>query len=266
MEPRALSASHGWTWITSGFRLFMKSPWIWLVQIALLFVCAKVLSFVPIVGVIFVLLIPVFIAGLMEGCRALDEGQELKTLHITCGFRRNAGALVTLGGISLVVNLVVVLIAFSLGGEAMSSLAKTLSQAQTITPQMTEQVRAETATVGRALLVATLISLPLLMALWYAPLLVYFHDAGPVAAMKSSFFACLKNTLPLFVYGLVIMGAMFLVMPISLALGQYGLALWLLAPIVLPSLYTSYKDIYMPTPAPASHTPASATSDPNREN
>jgi uncharacterized membrane protein len=84
-----------------------------------------------------------------------------------------------------------------------------------------------------------------LMALWYAPLLVYFEDIRPLAAMKSSFVGCLRNTLPMLVYGLVILGGMFLAMPFSMALGQYDLALWLLAPVVLPSLYVSYKDIFV---------------------
>jgi hypothetical protein len=38
---------------------------------------------------------------------------------------------------------------------------------------------------------------------------------------------------------------MFLAMPFAMALQQYDLALWLLAPVVVPSLYVSYKDIYL---------------------
>jgi hypothetical protein len=116
----------------------------------------------------------------------------------------------------------------------------------------TTEAQAAAATVLRALVVGTLVSLPLLMALWYAPLLVYFHDLGPLAAMKSSLLACIKNTLPLLVYGLAILGAMFLAMPFAMALQQYDLALWLLAPVVLPSLYVSYKDIYLAGTAPQS--------------
>jgi uncharacterized membrane protein len=204
-------------------------------------------------GIVFVLLIPVFIAGIMEGCRAVEEGQELKILHLACGFQRNAGALVTLGGISLIGNLAVVMIVYALGGEAFASLAKTVQQNPQITPQMAEQMQGAFAIVGRAFLIATLLSLPLLMALWYAPMLVYFQDMGPLAAMKSSFFACLKNTMPMLIYGLAVMAGMFIAMPLTAALGQYDLSLWLLAPVVLPSLYVSFRDIYVaeaPPPAP----------------
>src|SRR5437870_63940 len=116
MEARTVTASHGWSWITGGFRLFARAPAKWLVLLVIMFVCAKLLALVPVLGIVFVLLIPVFIAGLMEGCRAVEEGQPLKVMHLACGFRRNAGPLVTLGGISLVGNLAVVMIVYALGG------------------------------------------------------------------------------------------------------------------------------------------------------
>jgi hypothetical protein len=249
MQPRSVPASHGWTWIAQGFALFRKSPSTWLALILILFAGTKALAVLPLLGIVFVLLMPVFIVGLMEGCRALEHGQPLQLAHLASGFRKNAAQLVTIGGISLVGNLAVMMIVLSLGGEAMSMLAKTLSQGGGAGPPPAEaQVAATTA--ARALLVGTLVSLPLLMALWYAPLLVYFHDLGPLAAMKWSLLACIRNALPMLVYGLAILAGMFLAMPFAMALRQYDVALWLLAPVVLPSLYISYKDIYLAGAAP----------------
>ena len=54
-----------------------------------------------------------------------------------------------------------------------------------------------------AVLVATLAALPLMMACWFAPALVMLRHDEPVAAMKTSFFACLANVLPMLVYGLI---------------------------------------------------------------
>jgi hypothetical protein len=244
MEPRTVAASHGWTWIVQGFSLFRKSPSTWLVLIVILFAATKLLAVLPLLGIVFVLFMPVFIVGLMEGCRALEKGEPLQLAHLASGFRKNAAQLVTIGGVSLVGNLAIMMIVLALGGESMSILTKTISQGASVTLPPTE-AQAAAAVVVRALLVGTLVSLPLLMALWYAPLLVYFHDLGPVAAMKSSLLACIKNTLPMLVYGLAILGAMFLAMPFAMALQQYDLALWLLAPVVVPSLYVSYKDIYL---------------------
>jgi uncharacterized membrane protein len=83
---------------------------------------------------------------------------------------------------------------------------------------------------------------------------VYFRNESALSAMKSSFLACVKNVGSLLLYGLVILVGMFLAMPFGMALGQYDLALWLLAPIVLPSLYVSYKDIFLAGMAPQAET------------
>jgi hypothetical protein len=72
--------------------------------------------------------------------------------------------------------------------------------------------------------------------------------------MKASLVACVKNALPLLVYGLVIFTGMFIAMPLSIALGAYDLAVWLLAPVVLPSIYASYKDVFLAGTAPEPRT------------
>src|SRR5438105_15850506 len=107
MEPRTVSASHGWTWITAGFWLFRRSPSTWLALILILFAATKLLVLVPVLGIVFVLLMPVFIVGLMEGCRALERGEPLQLAHLASGFHKNAAQLVTIGGVSLVGNLIV---------------------------------------------------------------------------------------------------------------------------------------------------------------
>ena len=113
------------------------------------------------------------------------------------------------------------MIVVNLGGEAMSSMSKIMSQKQAIDPQLAKDMQAAASTVGRALIVGTIVSVPLLMALWYAPLLVYFQNEGALGAMKASFIACLKNAGPMLLYGLVIILGMFLAMPFGMALGQY---------------------------------------------
>jgi hypothetical protein len=249
MQPRTVQAAHGWTWIKEGFALFRKSPANWIAIVLLLFAATKLLAFVSLLGIVVVLLMPIFIVGLMEGCRALERGEPLQLAHLACGFRHNAAQLVTIGGVSLVGNLAVMMIVMSLGGDAMSTLAKAVSQGGAAAGPAAE-MQAASSTLARALLVGMLVSLPLLMAIWYAPLLVYFRDATALEAMKSSLIACAKNAPALLVYGLAVLGGMLLAMPFAMSLRQYDLALWLLAPVLLPSLYASYKDIYLEGSAP----------------
>jgi len=254
MEPRAVRAGHGWAWIVEGYRLFRKSPAVWLAVLLLLFASTRILLAIPLLGLVVVVLMPVFIVGLMEGCRALERGDRLELRHLLAGFRRNAPRLATIGGISLIGNLLLMMIVMEIGGEAITALMKTVAKGATMTPQLAQEMQAATRTVGRALLVGMAVTLPLFMALWYAPLLVYFNDLGPVAAMKSSLIACVKNTGAMLVYGAVIVAGIMLAIPFTTALGQYDFTLFLLAPIVVPSIYASYKDIFLAGTAPQTET------------
>lgn len=252
MQPRVVDAVHGWSWIAGGYRLFAKSPAMWLALLAVLFICLNVLSLIPFVGVVLLLLlVPVLLAGLMEGCRAVENGEPLKVAHLACGFIRNGGPLVTLGGVSLIGTILVAVIMRAIAGNEMDRVLQFLAENPKITGTIPDDLRGPFAVVGRAAVVGMLVYLPIVMAQWYAPLLVYFHNLSALAAMKLSLVACTKNALPLLTYSLVLFVAMAIVMPFA-----KGFAFWLLAPVVLPSLYASYKDIYL---ASAVETPADAS-------
>ena len=127
------------------------------------------------------LLMPVFMAGLMDGCRALEQGQPLKVGHLAQGFRRNAANLVTIGGIYLVGNLIILMIILAHrrrghdrdGDDAGEELRRSRRRSR-------GQMQEATATVAQAVLVGAALSLPLLMALCFAPLLAYFDDVKPL--------------------------------------------------------------------------------------
>jgi uncharacterized membrane protein len=89
-----------------------------------------------------------------------------------------------------------------------------------------------------AMLVALALSIPIYMALWFAPALVVFHDLAPVDAMKASFAACLKNLVPFLLYSVV------LLVLCMIAAIPFGLGFLVLAPVILASIYTAYRDIF----------------------
>jgi hypothetical protein len=248
---RAVKAGRGWAWIVDGTRLFLRKPISSIATLLILFAGMKLVGRVPVLGLAAMLLMPVFLAGLMDGCRAVDEGRPLALSYLVKGFRRNAAWLVTLGGVYLVGNVLVFMIIVGLGGEAFVAIAKTLTREIEMTPQIAAQMQEATLAVTEAALVGSLASLPLLMALWFAPLLTYFHDVRPWPALQVSFMACLKNTLPMFVYGLVLFVALMVLVPIGVKLGFYDLGVWLMAPALVPSIYASYKDIFVAPGAPA---------------
>jgi uncharacterized membrane protein len=79
---------------------------------------------------------------------------------------------------------------------------------------------------------------------------VFFDDVKPLPALVLSLWACLKNVLPLLIYCLAVLVPMVIVTPLSIAVHQPDLGLWLLAPILVPSIYAGYKDLFGATPAP----------------
>lgn len=250
LELRTVKAARGWGWIVEGTRLFLRKPISSIVTLLILFVVMKLVGRIPVLGLVAMLLMPVFLAGLMDGCRAVDEGRPLALSYLVNGFRRNAGWLVTLGGIYLIGNVFVFMIIVALGGEAFVAIAKTLSHGTEMTPQIAEQMQVATLAVTKAALIGSLASLPLLMALWFAPLLTYFHDVRPWPALQASFMACVKNTLPMLVYGLVLFVALMVLVPVGIRIGFYDLGVWLMAPALVPSIYASYKDIFVARGAP----------------
>jgi uncharacterized membrane protein len=96
------------------------------------------------------------------------------------------------------------------------------------------------------------ISLPIMLAVWFSPLLVFFDDLKPVPAMLLSLRACVKNVLPLLVYSMAVLGPLLVTMQVAMALThQPDLGIWLLAPILVPSLYAGYLDLFIREPAAA---------------
>ena len=244
MQARSVAAAQGWAWIVGGAQIFRKSPAQWIGVLLVLFIALKLVNYVPVLALVAVLLMPVFLAGLMDGCRALVEGRRLEFTHLLSGFRKNAAHLVTLGGVYLVGNLLILMIVAQLGGEAFTTIANTLGRKEALTSAQAEQMRAAAASVTQAALVGTALSVPLLMALWFAPLLTFFHDMRPWPALRSSFLACLRNVLPMSVYGLAMLAAILVLVPLGLGLGFYDAGLWMIAPVLVPSIYASYQDLY----------------------
>lgn len=242
MRIRSVESGRGWQWIVEGFGLFRRAPLMWIALTLVLALIWMLLFAIRLVGpLLFNLLSPVFFAGFMIGCRDVDEGRDLELAHVFAGFRSHAAPLVTVGGVYLVgMILILGLIFFTAGG---SMLPGALSGKHGDIEAVATAVRG----LALALIVAFVVYIPLLMAVWFAPLLIAFHGMPAVPAMKLSFEACWRNLLPFTVYGLVVLVLWFLA-SIPLLLG-----LLIVLPVVLCSIYASYKDVFE-VPAAASNT------------
>jgi len=234
MEPQRLAAGQGWQWIKQGYALFMKAPLLWVVLLLICFIAAVGLSAVPVVGEpLASLLLPAVLAGLMAGCRALEHGEELELAHLFSGFQQRTAQLVTLGGIALVGQFVIFGVMMMVGGATLVSI---LMSGQT--PQDPEIIRQAVSGAGIAVLLGFTLFSVLVMAMQFAPMLVFFNNVAPVTAMKLSFRAFLHNIGPMSVYGLIIIFLSILA-TIPMMLG------WLvLMPIMFTSAYAAYCGIF----------------------
>ena len=234
MEPRHLKPGQGWAWIKQGYALFIQSPLLWIVLLLACLIAAVVLSSVPTVGEPLVsLLMPVILAGLMTGCRALQQGEELELAHLFNGFKQHTAQLVTLGGIALVGQFLIFGLMILAGGKELVAL---LMSSQ---PDIDQEVLSQAVSgAGISMLLGIALFFLLMMAMQFAPLLVFFNNATPLQAMQLSLRAFLNNIGPMLVYGLTFFFLAILAsLPVMLG--------WLiLLPMVFTSLYASYCDIF----------------------
>lgn len=247
MNIRTVDANYGWRWITAGMQLFRRNPAQWMLMIGALFVASRVLFMIPLAPLLAILVAPHLLAGLAHGAQALDQGKPLRSAYILSGFLRNFAPLATIGAVSLAGQVIVFMVIVAVGGDAFSGISKTIA-AGASTPEGMRAMQAAAPRMMLAMLAGLTVSLPLMMATWYAPLLVFFDGIKPLTALYLSLLACLKNVLPLLVYGIVLMIPLFVFTRIGMVVGQVDLGLWLLAPLIVPSIYASYRSLFVPPP------------------
>lgn len=238
METRKVTALHGWQWIREGWTLFQKSPVLWVVLVVIGLTGLIALSAVPTVGEpLATLLFPALLAGYMQGCRALDRGEELELAHLFAGFRHHSQQLVTLGGINYVGQLLIFGVMTLAGGATLVGLF--MSGKPIDDPALVSQA---VAGAGFAILLGFALFAALLMAGQFAPMLVTFDKAGAIPALKASLMACLDNIVPISVYCLMLL-------PFALAASLPAMLGWLvLLPVLFTSLYAAYRDLFASSP------------------
>ena len=237
-QGRVRDAGQGMAWLSAAWDLFKRAPGIWIALVVIYIVLAMVLSFIPMIGQLALTLLgPVFMGGILLGCKALGDGEELRIDHLFAGFKEKLGPLVIVGALYLGGLVIIGVLVFGLGAMLFgaNALANLGSGAM--------GMNAGSAIISMLLLscLVLLLALPLAMAMWFAPALVVFHDMQPVVAMRSSFFASLKNIMPMLIYGLILM-----VLAIVATI-PFGLGWLILLPVLMASSYTAYRDIYIQT-------------------
>jgi uncharacterized membrane protein len=233
-EGQKVATSRGVEWFGDAWQLFKSSPGTWVAMFVIFFLVSGVLAILPLGSIVSSLCFPAVMGGIMIGCRTLEEGGALRIGHLFDGFRKNAGGLLLVGVLYMVG---MMLIGFIAGIAA--ALMIPLMMGTDFDPKDLSSAMALAPWIVLVVLVVLALMMPLIMALWFAPALVVFHDVQPMAAMRSSFQGCLRNFVPFIAYGFValLLGILALI-PLGLGLLVYG-------PLVWATMYVGYRDIFV---------------------
>ncbi len=244
MQARRVPAARGWAWIVEGFRLYRRNPPL-LTSLTLAYLLLVVVTnLIPRVGpFVSPLLLPLLTVLVANGCRALDQGGGLRPGVLTAGLSEHRLALFKLGGLQLLAALLVLAVfAMWQGGDISATDMNTLDEEAALNAM------------ARLLVVA----LPVAWAFWFAPLLTAWDGLPALKSLFFSIVAARRNWRAFAVYalgvalvGVILPGVVMLVAGLIskslltvLAVAMRMLMLFTLAPILMASLYLSYRDVF----------------------
>ena len=234
--PVMVGIGRGWSWIAEAMSLFGRSPGAWIGLVVVTFVLLMVLGLIPVVNVLASVIFPILVGGMMIGVHRSARGGDLEVGDLFEGFKSHAVPLALVGLAYLVSYIVVLGGVFTVvigGGAAMGLLA---GDGEAFA-QMVED--GEIALFGIIILLTVGLTLPIMAMIWFSPALIVLHDVPVLRALGWSIVGCLKNVLPFLLYSIIMLVAS-IIATLPLMLG------WLvLGPILVASIYTAYRDIYL---------------------
>ena len=215
MRARVNPASTGLGWVRQGVRTFFRQPLAMSGLFFMFMAAASVLSLVPLLGTaVSVALVPAATLGLMAATREAQQGRFPMPSTLVLAFRGGPArtrAMLTLGAMYAAALLLVLGASVLLAADPGAAVAPAGEEVTA------EAVREAFNRPG--LWVAMLLYLPVLMAFWHAPALVYWHGVSPGKSLFFSLVACWSNKAALFFFTL---GWLAVFMGMGLFLGLVG--------------------------------------------
>jgi uncharacterized membrane protein len=236
-----VSAGRGIAWLGEGFNLFRRRPFGWIGLCAGWLLITFGLILVPIIGgVIANFLQPVFFASFAIVALRQVAGETPSMGDLFIGFRKNVRALVNLGAILLIVEILIFALMALLGLPMASGEEKNFTMAEYVKALKGKEW---------ILMLGFLLTAMVKGALWFAPPLIALHDMPVSHAMRWSLYASLANLGAMIVYGVALVFLFFV------ALIPWGLGLLVVIPMMVISTYFGYREVFESKPAPVAATP-----------
>ena len=253
----------GFAWLAESYAMFRRHRLAWIVMVLAYYIALIVVDKLPLIGGLVVpLLKPILSIGFLAAAWTQERGGKPNVRLLLRGFGANVMALLLLGVVFGVgISIAVAATALIDGGRLLDTLYDAAPAADADPTAAARQVQETfmSARVQLAMLFGALCALPTILAMWWAPALVVFQDAGVRTALGASLRAAVANWRAALAYGV----SMFLLGAVVPTFVTTALALLVPAPlnatlaalIVLPYLaffvatlhisdYVSYRDVF----------------------
>ena len=252
MQALKRPARNGFLWLTAGFNLVRRRPAAMMAIVAAYWFVVLFISSLPYLGTLIAsLLMPALSVGVMNACQRAEAGETPRLDSLISALRGNpkrTQALLALGALYLALTLVVLYLTSLVDGGTMMRL---MTGGQ-ITAEALQAPEFQAATQLALALMA-----PILMAWWYAPMLVAWHGLPIGKALVFSLIASWRNWKAFLVYGLAAAAFSLPVLYLaalammSAAVGEassiqilFMFAILILAPVYFASFYFTYRDVF----------------------
>ncbi len=238
--------------MAEGFRLFRKKQLMVTLVVLGYWMLMGVINALPVIGQVgATLLIPVFSVSLMNLFRLVEAEATIPPQILFSGFRRNLGTLVVLG--------------FAYGAFSVGILGLVSVIAGGVLLQLLvlgERPGGEVLISGDVIVAGQLamaMFIPLIMAFWFAPVLVAWHNLQAAKALFFSLVACARNWRVFLAYagaallfGAILPGAVVGMLSLMFADASKVFSVvftTLIVLVILPTLnasfYVSYREVFV---------------------
>ncbi|KAI5913180.1 BPSS1780 family membrane protein [Thauera sp. 2A1] len=246
MQANQLPMQRGWAWLRDGLALWLRNPALLTFAAFGYLLALLVVSMFPFVGqAIASLLMPVLSLGVLNACRAVDAGRKVGPDVLFSGFKGNLPELIKIGGLYLVASFAVLFLTTLVDGGTLMRV---------MTGGKIDEAAAAEPALTVSLIVALVLSTPVMMAYWFAPLLAGWWKLPAAKALFFSFYACLRNWRPFLAYSIalavfgallpgLIVGVIGMVSPTLATLLSVPVPL-VLVPVVFASFYVNAREVF----------------------
>ena len=247
MQVLILPARRGLQWLVEGQAIFRLKPALLAFIVLGCWLATFVVSSVPYIGQFLrPILIPAFTVSLMNACRIIEKQEAPPPQILFSGFHRNIQPLFMLGVVYIVSSLAILGISSLLDGGQLFRMFVLGDM-----PGAEEPIGTSTLVAAQLALVMLI---PVIMALWFAPILVAWHDMSAGKSLFFSLVACARNWRAFLVYLLALcvfcfvllwlLGFMLMLSGGAMS-GVFFVMVGLVSlPPVYASFYVSYRDVF----------------------